>query len=116
MRLTKRTTQQRLNTASESSASPSQPENVAIPHSEITMKLVSGPFKKLNGKWTFAPVGDDKCQVRFQVDYEFSSKATEFALGTFFKTLSKTMVENFRNEANSEIREYLRGLPPFYTV
>ena len=77
--------------------------NVATPHSEITMKLVSGPFKKLNGKWTFAPVGDDKCQVRFQVDYEFSSKATEFALGTFFKTLSKTMVENFRNEA---IRRY----------
>ena len=77
--------------------------NVATPHSEITMKLVSGPFKKLNGKWTFLPVGDDKCQVKLEVVYEFSSKATEIVWGTFFKTLPKTMVDNFRNEA---IRRY----------
>lgn len=77
--------------------------NVATPYSEITMKLVSGPFKKLNGRWTFVPVGDDKCQVKFEVDYEFSSKATEIALGKFFKSLPKTMVQNFRNEA---IRKY----------
>lgn len=77
--------------------------NATTPFSEITMKLVSGPFNKLNGRWTFRPVGDDKCQVKFEVDYEFSSKATEIAMGAFFKNLPKTMVDNFRDEA---IRKY----------
>lgn len=73
--------------------------NRSKPHSEILMNLVSGPFKKLDGKWTFVNVGHNKCQVKFEVDYEFSSKAAEFALGPFFKSLPKMMLDSFRNEA-----------------
>ncbi len=73
--------------------------NRTKPHSEILMKLVSGPFKKLDGKWSFISVGQNRCQVKFEVDYEFSSKAAEFALGRFFKSLPKMMLESFHNEA-----------------
>ena len=73
--------------------------NKAQPHSEILMKLVSGPFKRLDGKWTFANVGANKCHVKFEVDYEFSSRAAEFALGPFFKSLQKIMLDNFCSEA-----------------
>jgi len=77
--------------------------NRTKPHSEILMQLVSGPFKKLDGKWSFMPADQNKCHVKFEVDYEFSSKATEFILGPFFKSLPKIMLDNFRNEA---IRRY----------
>ncbi len=74
--------------------------NTAKPNSQILMKLVSGPFKRLDGKWSFTKVGENKCKIEFEVDYEFSSRAAEFALGPFFKSLPKIMLENFRAEAN----------------
>ncbi len=73
--------------------------NFVSPHSEILMKLVTGPFKRLDGKWTFVEIGECRCRVKFQVDYEFSSRATALALGPFFNSMPKLMLQSFKNEA-----------------
>ncbi len=73
--------------------------NISKPYSEISMKLVSGLFKRLDGKWSFLPVGN-RCQVQFEVEYEFTSKAAELTLGPFFRALPKITMENFLSEAD----------------
>lgn len=73
--------------------------NFVSPYSSVSMKLVSGPFKRMNGTWTFSELGKNKCQVNLEVEYEFSNRATALALGPFTKTLPKVMLESFKSEA-----------------
>ena len=73
--------------------------NTENPHSSISLQLVSGPFKKLNGLWKFKPKPNNSCTVELDIDYEFSSKALELAVGSIFKTLPNTMVNSFHKEA-----------------
>ncbi|MYI89264.1 MAG: hypothetical protein F4082_03030 [Gammaproteobacteria bacterium] len=78
--------------------------NLGSPYSSVSMLLVSGPFKRMNGTWTFSELGEKKCQVNLEVEYEFSNRATALALGPFTKTLPKVMLESFKSEARRRFR------------
>ena len=73
--------------------------NVATPFSEISMTLVSGPFKKMNGSWKFTNLGEHACRVEFELDFEFSSSLIATASAPLFHHISKTMVNSFHQEA-----------------
>ncbi len=80
--------------------------NVATPYSEITMTLVSGPFKSLSGCWRFTALGDRACKVEFELDYEFKSALIAAASTPLMKHISETMVNSFHEEAK---RKYSQG-------
>lgn len=47
-------------------------------HHKINMRLVKGPFSKLEGNWLFHPVGDGSqraCKVELQLVYGYDSVA-----------------------------------------
>ena len=46
----------------------------------VHMELVDGPFKVLDGRWQFIPVGANGCRIEFRLRFQFSStlKATLF--------------------------------------
>lgn len=50
--------------------------NEHIPGREVRLHLVKGPFSKLEGVWTFTPVGEDQraCRIDLKMDYGFSNK------------------------------------------
>ncbi|MQY50394.1 type II toxin-antitoxin system RatA family toxin [Rhodocyclus tenuis] len=65
----------------------------------MNIKLVDGPFRRLEGMWRFKALGDDACKVEFQLAYEFSSKMFEKVIGPVFSQIINTFVDAFVRRA-----------------
>jgi ribosome-associated toxin RatA of RatAB toxin-antitoxin module len=74
-------------------------ENVDRPGARIDMKLVSGPFRSLEGSWSFTGLGDKGCKVELGLRYEFSSAILEKAIGPVFRNIADSLVEAFVRRA-----------------
>lgn len=73
--------------------------NELTPHQHIKVELVDGPFKALNGGWTFTPLDVDACKVELVLYFEFTSRLVELAFGGIFKELANAMVHSFSERA-----------------
>lgn len=67
----------------------------------MTMALVDGPFRKLDGEWRLTPLAGDGCKVDFRLQYEFSSILLEKVVGPVFGYIAGTMVDAFLKRADS---------------
>jgi len=65
----------------------------------IGMDLSDGPFKSLEGGWSFTPLSDEACKIELNLDFVFSSKLMELAFGKFFNILANNMVNAFSQRA-----------------
>lgn len=75
--------------------------NANTPFTEIRMKLVDGPFKTLDGTWTFKALREDACKVELDLHYEFSSKLLEQVIGSVFGMIANSMVDSFCKRAET---------------
>ncbi len=73
--------------------------NETIPGERIDMKLLTGPFKSLEGHWVFTPLAEDACRVDFQLEYHFSSGLLEKVVGPVFAHITSTFVDAFVKRA-----------------
>jgi ribosome-associated toxin RatA of RatAB toxin-antitoxin module len=69
------------------------------PH-RMDIRLREGPFRRLDGGWRFIALGDAGCKVEFRLNYEFSSKVLEKALGPVFGHIVGSFVESFVKRAH----------------
>jgi ribosome-associated toxin RatA of RatAB toxin-antitoxin module len=76
-------------------------ENANTPGQSIQMTLVEGPFKHLDGTWTFKPLRADACKVDFDLHYEFSSKVLEQLIGPVFNIIANSFVDSFCKRAEA---------------
>ena len=74
-------------------------ENTKSFPSEMTIKLVDGPFRRFDGSWRFKPLGDKACKIEFKLSYEFSSKLFEKIIGPVFSRIANTFIEAFVQRA-----------------
>jgi ribosome-associated toxin RatA of RatAB toxin-antitoxin module len=65
----------------------------------MTMALVEGPFKRLEGCWYFAALGEDSCKVNFELEFELNNKLLGFAIGKLFEAVANKQVEALCNRA-----------------
>ncbi|MCL2020700.1 MAG: type II toxin-antitoxin system RatA family toxin [Betaproteobacteria bacterium] len=65
----------------------------------MLIRLVDGPFKKLDGKWHFKALGEKACKVEFQLNYEFSSRLLEKVIGPVFSHIANTFIDAFVKRA-----------------
>ena len=68
----------------------------------VQMRLVRGPFSKLEGDWQFLPVGDGTqraCRVELVLRYGFDNAALAALVGPVFDRIAKSMVEAFVKRA-----------------
>ena len=75
-------------------------ENHKQPPELMTIKLVEGPFRALDGEWRFTPLGDAACRIDFRLSYEFSSTLLEKLVGPVFGHIAGTMVDAFLKRAD----------------
>jgi ribosome-associated toxin RatA of RatAB toxin-antitoxin module len=75
-------------------------ENTKTPPDSMTIRLVEGPFKFLDGTWRFIRLADDACKVEFCLRYEFSSWILEKLVGPVFSYIANTMVDAFVQRAD----------------
>jgi len=67
----------------------------------IDMRLVKGPFRHLDGSWTFQWLGEEGCKVRFELQYEFASSILGKLVGPVFDQITASFVEQFVERAAS---------------
>ena len=74
-------------------------ENIAIAGESIRIKLVSGPFRRLEGEWRFHALGGQACKVSLRLEYEFSGRLFDLVLGRVFHYIADNLVEAFVTRA-----------------
>ncbi|HES77268.1 MAG TPA: type II toxin-antitoxin system RatA family toxin [bacterium] len=65
----------------------------------IEMRLVDGPFKHLHGFWRFEPIGECGSKISLDLEFQFTNKLIEFAVGPVFTTVTGEMVRSFQRRA-----------------
>lgn len=65
----------------------------------MEMRLVEGPFKRLEGFWQFTPLRDDACKVGLSLEFEFSNSLVRMAFGKVFTQVANTLVDAFVKRA-----------------
>jgi ribosome-associated toxin RatA of RatAB toxin-antitoxin module len=70
------------------------------PDDHIDLRLVSGPFSKLDGSWRFTPLADDACKVALTLDYDFNNFLLSSLVGPVFHQIATTMVDSFVKRAD----------------
>jgi ribosome-associated toxin RatA of RatAB toxin-antitoxin module len=66
------------------------------------MKLVEGPFSRLDGQWKFTPLGNAAqraCKVELELHYGFDNAALGALVGPVFDKIASSMVEAFVKRA-----------------
>lgn len=62
---------------------------------EMTLTLVDGPFKSLDGAWLFTPLTDEACKITFQLNYSFANAVIEQVIGPVMSMIAETFVDRF---------------------
>ncbi|MBS0589420.1 MAG: type II toxin-antitoxin system RatA family toxin [Proteobacteria bacterium] len=65
----------------------------------ISMRLVEGPFRTLQGDWRFVPLGEVGCKIAFSLDFDYSGLMGP-VLRSGFQKLADRMVDEFCREAD----------------
>ena len=50
----------------------------------VFVEAISGPFRKLDNRWTIREIDDKSCDVEFYIDYEFKSRTLQLLMGSMF--------------------------------
>jgi ribosome-associated toxin RatA of RatAB toxin-antitoxin module len=69
---------------------------------EVRMKLVSGPFSRLDGQWRFIPLGEGRqraCKVELELHYGFDNAALSALVGPVFDKIAGSLVDAFVKRA-----------------
>jgi ribosome-associated toxin RatA of RatAB toxin-antitoxin module len=70
--------------------------NVLTPPREIALTLVTGPFKTLEGRWTFEPIGTDRgTRVDLTIRFEFLNPMLTLLLSRSFEKSCNELVDAF---------------------
>ena len=78
--------------------------NTHLKDRKVSLKLVDGPFSKLDGHWDFTPVGkssDRACKVTFSLSYDFDNAALAALVGPVFDKIAGSLVDAFVKRAGS---------------
>ncbi|MFZ4481427.1 MAG: type II toxin-antitoxin system RatA family toxin [Rhodoferax sp.] len=76
--------------------------NTHIQDRQVAIKLVNGPFSRLDGEWNFIPIGDASqraCRVELTLNYGFDNAALSKMVGPVFDKIAGSMVDAFVKRA-----------------
>ena len=77
-------------------------QNTHIKDRQVNLKLVDGPFSKLDGSWQFTPVGSNgerACRIEFSLNYDFANVALAGLVGPVFDKIAGSLVDAFVKRA-----------------
>ncbi len=74
------------------------------PGKMIEMSLLDGPFRHLHGFWRFDALNSAQgvvqgCRISLDLEFQFTNKLVEFAVGPVFTTVASEMVRAFQKRA-----------------
>ena len=75
--------------------------NITDPGGRITISLLDGPFKSLEGVWNFLPLREDASKISLDLEFEIASTFASLAFGPVFNQICNTMVSSFTQRAKT---------------
>ena len=76
--------------------------NEHVQDRQVAIKLVNGPFSRLDGEWNFVPLGDGTqraCKVELTLNYGFDNATLGRLVGPVFDKIAGSMVDAFVKRA-----------------
>jgi coenzyme Q-binding protein COQ10 len=70
------------------------------PQLKILVEYLSGPFRRMQNRWTFHPIGEGACDVEFFIDYEFRSRTFAMVMGAMFDAAFRRFAAAFEQRAD----------------
>ncbi|MDD2739707.1 MAG: type II toxin-antitoxin system RatA family toxin [Methylomonas lenta] len=67
----------------------------------IQISLLDGPFKSLEGFWSFMPLREDASKVSLDLEFEMAGKLASLAFGPVFNQICNTMLSSFTQRAKA---------------
>ncbi|HET7569307.1 MAG TPA: type II toxin-antitoxin system RatA family toxin [Gammaproteobacteria bacterium] len=67
----------------------------------IDIRLVNGPFRHLEGHWSFTPLGEEGSKIEVNMEFEFANALVGMAFGPIFSEVCNTLVSSFTRRANT---------------
>ena len=65
----------------------------------IEIRLVEGPFRRLEGFWRFDPLGETGCKVSLDLEFEFASRVLSLVATPVFNQIANSLVDAFHRRA-----------------
>lgn len=66
----------------------------------MEIRLVEGPFRRLDGYWRFDALRQDACKVTLDLDFEFAGAITSRLIGPVFHQIANNLVDAFCRRAS----------------
>jgi len=63
------------------------------------MSLLEGPFRKLEGEWTFTDLGGEGSKVSLYLEFQFANRLVGLAVGPRFTQIADSLVDAFSQRA-----------------
>ena len=63
--------------------------------SQMSLELVKGPFRKLEGCWKFAPIGSSGTRIEIEMRFEFANALIELLFGKAFEQSCNHLIDAF---------------------
>lgn len=74
-------------------------KNTLIPYERIDINLIHGPFKHLEGIWTFTAMGEHGCKVNLELDFELMGHFLDAIFQPIFSHIANSLVDLFNKRA-----------------
>jgi len=74
-------------------------ENAKREPGEMTIRLIEGPFSRLDGSWRFVRLAGRGCKIEFRLHYEFAGRMLDRLISPVFRHISGTLVDAFVKRA-----------------
>lgn len=70
------------------------------PYERMEIELITGPFRHLEGFWSFTALGDKACKVSVVLEFEFTGSMVDKVFQPIFNAIANSLVEAFCKRAN----------------
>ncbi len=74
-------------------------ENRLAVGQSLEMRLLDGPFSRLEGDWRFVPLGENGCRVSLKLRFEFNRRWLSVAFQRGFAHIADRLVDDFCRRA-----------------
>lgn len=74
-------------------------ENTVSKEKYINLKLLDGPFKHLDGRWSFSKIDDNNTEVMLEINYLFKNTLIELSIEPIFTSIMNSILQSFIDQA-----------------
>lgn len=75
--------------------------NTMEPGRRIDVKLISGPFRYLQGYWKFEDKGAGQCHISLEMNFEFRNTLLKLTLTPVFSQFMNSLMDSFIRRAGA---------------